>query len=313
MPKKNIPPTPLAVALKKRAMALNADIPRQLHAADHLSPRLLHGTRVVMKRLRAWWQLMLPLAGRTAVRRAQDRLTAVAQMLAPARDVHVMHQMLRRLSPRVKTGPVRVALEAVDRQLATAAAEGAAPEFPPLRDQLLRVFKSDAAAWRRLPVALTPDDLIVAEMARTYRRARRRGRRAARRDTARDLHAWRMWVKAHLHQMEFFNTERRGRWAEMVQQLARLGRLLGRGQDLAILDGWVDWRESTGALNRKTAGRVHTLLHRRQDELRTRCERLGRRLFAAKPKVFAARLRGWSGSAVGSPHRKSSAALRGKV
>ena len=312
MPQKNIPHLPLAVALKKRAMTLDADLIRQLRAADHLSPRLLHGTRVVTKRLRAWWRLMLPVAGRTPVRHAQKRLTAVAQMLAPVRDAHVMHQMLQRLSPRTAAGPVRTALEAVARQLTTAAAEGAAPAFPQLRDQLIRALRSDAAAWRRLPVALIPDELIVAELARTYRRARRRGRRAARRDAARDLHAWRMWVKAHVHQLEFLNAERRGRWAAMVRQLARLGRLLGRGQDLAILDGWVDWRASTGALNRKAAARVHTLLRRRQDELRTRCERLGRRLFAAKPKDFASRLAGPGRPPAGNSRRNRPAAVRGK-
>jgi CHAD domain-containing protein len=310
MPQKNIPHLPLAVALKKRAMTLDADLARQLRAADHLSPRLLHGTRVVTKRLRAWWQLMRPVAGRTPVRHAQQRLTAVAQMLAPVRDAHVMHQMLRRLSPRVKAGSLRTALEAVDRQLTATAAEGAAPAFPQLRNQLIRVLRSDAAAWRRLPVARTPDELIVAELARTYRRARRRGRRAARRNAARDLHAWRMWVKAYLHQMEFFTAERRRRRPEMIRQLARLGRWLGRGQDLAILDGWVDWRASTGALNRKAAGRVHTLLRRRQDEVRARCERLGRRLFAVKPKAFAAQLSGPSRPRAGQPRRRRPAAVR---
>ena len=313
MPKKNISPTPLAVALKKRAMALDANIPRQLRATDHLSPRLLRGTRVVTKQLRAWWRLMLPVAGRKAMRAAQARLTGAAQMLAPVRDIHAMHQMLRRMSPRATSAPIQAALAAVDRQLATAAAEGAGPGFPQVRDQLIRVFKSDAAAWRRLPVALTPDERIVAEMVRTYRRVRRRGRRAARGATARDLHEWRVWVKTHQHQMEFFNAERRGRSAETVRQLALLGRLLGRGQDLAILDGWVDWRESTGALNRKAAGRVHTLLHRRRDELRTRGERLGRRLFAVKPRAFAARLMGRSGFAAAGSRRKSPAAVRRKT
>ena len=314
MAKKIIPPLPLAVALKKRAMALDAAIPRHLRGATRLSPQLLHGTRVVTKRLRAWWRLMLPLAGRTTVRNAQDRLTTVAQMLAPLRDAHVMHQIIRQLAPRAETDAVRAALETIDRQLATAALpHGPALEFSHLQEQLLRTFKSDAAAWRRLPVAGEADDPILAEMGRTYRRARRRGRRIARHETAQDLHEWRMWVKTHLHQMEFFTAERGGRREEQVRQLARLGRLLGRGQDLAILDGWVAWRESTGALNRKVARRVHALLHRRQDQLRTRGERLGRRLFAVKPKVFAAQLPGPGKPAAANPRRSPRVAARGKV
>jgi len=290
-------PPPLAVALKRQAMALDAGIVRRLRAAGHLSPPLLHDTRVVTKRLRAWWRLALPLARRKSVRRAQGRLTVVAQLLAPARDTQVMHQVLNRLSPRAQAAPTRAALETVDRQLTTGgspAAPGAAATFAPLRTQLIRAFKSDAAAWRRLPVAAQPDDPLVAELARTYRRARRRGRLAARRETPGELHAWRTLVKAHLHQMEFFCAGRRGRWAQRIRDLARLGRLMGRSQDLAILDGWVDWRASTGALNRKAARRVRAFLRRRQQALQQRSARLGGRLFTGKPKLFAAQLAGTS-------------------
>jgi CHAD domain-containing protein len=293
MAKKITSPPPLAVALKHQAMALDAALVRQLRAAEQLSPRLVHDVRVVTKRLRSWWRLARPLARRQSVRRAQGRLTVVAQLLAPARDTQVMHQMLRRLAPRAGTAAVRTALATVDRQLTTgSAAGGPAAAFAPLRTQLIRTFKSDAAAWRRLPVATEPDAALLAEVARTYRRARRRARLAARRGTARELHAWRAQVKAHLHQMEFYGAGRRGRWARRIQDLARLGRLMGRGQDLAILDGWVDWRESTGALNAKAARRVRAFLRRRQQALHLRSARLGRRLFADKPKLFAAQLAG---------------------
>ncbi|HTX66247.1 MAG TPA: CHAD domain-containing protein [Opitutaceae bacterium] len=295
------PPPPLAVALKQQAMALDADMVRSLRATDHLSPPLLHGIRVVTKRLRAWWQLARPLVRRKAVRRAQGRLGTVAQLLAPARDVQVMHQTLSRLSPRAEARPVRAALAAVDRQLlAAVATEVSAKDFPRLRARLIRAFKSDAAAWRRLPVAAQPDDPLVAELARTYRRARRRARLAARRGTVRAWHTWRMAVKAHLHQMDFFCAGRRGPWARRLRDLAALGRLMGRGQDLAILDGWVDWRVSTGALDRKDARRVQALLRRRQEALRLRGARLGRRLFADKPGLFAAHLAAGGGAGTGT-------------
>jgi CHAD domain-containing protein len=289
--KKTIPRTPLAVALKKRAMALDADIPRLLRPADRLLPRHVHATRVVTKRLRAWWRLMLPLAGRTAVRNAERRLADVAEFLAPARDAEVMRQILRQLGRRAKSDAVRATIEMAARQLAAIAPSDApAPEFPQLREQIIHAFKSDAAAWRRLPVTADIGDSLVAEAARTYRRVRRRGRRVTGRDSPRDLHAWRLWVKVHLHQIEFLAAGRGRTFEELIRQLIRLGRMLGRGQDLATLDGWVTWRESIGALGRKEARRLHALLVRRQDELRTRCERLGRRLFAVKPKVYAAKL-----------------------
>ncbi len=279
-----IPPAPLAAALKKNAMALDADLIRRLRAARQLSFRLLHDTRLATKRQRARWRLMLPIAGKAPVQHADERLTGAARLLAPMRDAYVMRRMLGRLARQADGTVVRGALEAGARQMAVAGPEGAArPAFPALRDQLLRALASDAAAWRRLPAALEADAVIVDQMVLDYRRARRRV-------GSKDLHAWRKWVKVHLAQMEFLQAERSRALGRHLRPVARLGRLLGRCQDLAVLDGWFDWRESAGAVGRKEARRLHAYLDGRRKSLRRRCERLGRELFALKPKVFALRL-----------------------
>ena len=275
---------PLAAALKKRAMALDAELIRRLRRADRLSFRLLHDARLGTKRLRAWWRLMPPVAGKAAVRQADQRLAGAARLLAPMRDAYVMRRMLSHLAAQAPEGTVRTACEAGARQMAVAGPEGAAPPaFPALRDQLVRALASDTAAWRRLPVAPTADALLVAQMAEAYRRARRQA-------GGRDLHAWRKWVKVHLAQLEFLQTERARTLARHLRPLARLGRQLGRCQDLAVLDGWFEWRESAGAIGGKEARRLHAYLDRRRKSLRRRCERLGRQLLADKTRVFALRL-----------------------
>jgi CHAD domain-containing protein len=279
-----LPPASLAAALKKRAMTLDANLIRRLRAARRLSFRLLHDTRLATKRQRAWWRLMLPVAGKPAVRRADDRLATAARLLAPMRDAYVMRRMLGRLARQADEPGVRAALDAGARQMAVAGPEGAAPPaFSALRERLTRALASDAAAWRRLPAAPAADPLILDQMVQAYRRARRRA-------GGKDLHAWRRWVKVHLAQMEFLHAERSRALGRHLRPLARLGRLLGRCQDLAVLDGWFDWRESAGAVGRKEARRLHAFLDRRRKSLRRRCARLGGQLLAAKPKALALRL-----------------------
>lgn len=272
-------------------MGTDAVIIRRLRAAHRLSDRLLHDVRLTCKRQRAWWQLARPVASKSAVAGADRRLREVARATAPLRESHVMRQVLTRLADRSAPPRIRSALGAAARQIVTPppAVENTGA-FAELRDTLVRVFQSDAAAWRRLHPAAEVDSLIVAAAVRSYRRARRRGRRAVRRGRAKDLHAWRKWVKVNQAQLEFLRAERPNVIAGDTALLARLARQLGRGQDLTVLKTWFVWRESTGAIGADQARRLRAFIDTRQKEVRARCERLGRRLFSVKPKSYAAAL-----------------------
>lgn len=286
------PPPPLPVVLKTRALALDGDIVRRLRESGRLPARARHEIRIATKRLRAWWRLGRPVASRTAIRNADRRLAAAAQLLAPLRDVDVMRQLLRRLAAKTEAaGGDRTPWDRLGLQLAAGGSPSGALTAPDaLRRQLLRSFTSDDAAWRRLPVA-AGNETILAEMVRMYRRVRKRGRRAFRRDTADALHAWRKWVKTYLLQLELLQAARPRRALDrLVSDFARLGRMLGRSQDLAILDGWIGWRASTGGLARKEARALRAELARHQAKLATRCKRLAQPLFATKPQQIAALL-----------------------
>ena len=229
-------PTPLAEALKKRALSLDADLLRRLRKANRPTLRLVHDARLASKLLRAWWRLMPPLAGKTAVRNADRRLAAAARLLAPQRDAYVMHRVLTRLTRQSAGKEVAATFDAGARQLTSNGSPGAAPAaFPLLREQLIRAITSDSAAWRRLPQAPASDGLLLEQAADSYRRCRRRCRKAARRAGARELHAWRKWVKIHVAQLDFLQNERSRALAGRLRQFIRLGRLLGRCQDLAVL------------------------------------------------------------------------------
>ncbi len=298
MTKQKTPPPALAAVLKTRAMSLDAGLIRRLRAARHLSERLLHDARVACKSQRAWWQLARPVAGAVAVRNADRRLRDAARAMAPLRESHVMRNVLTRLARQEGATRVKPALEAAGRQLVPAASGAAGTEASEtLRGTLLRVFASDAAAWRRLAPAPGADASILAAVGRSYRRARKCSRKAVRRGKAKDLHVWRKWIKIHVAQVAFVQSVRPGLLPGDLAPLVRLGRLLGRGQDLAVLEAWFAWRESTGATSAREARRLHAFLVQRQNAMQERCERLGRRLFAVKPKAFAATLKSAGGAA----------------
>jgi hypothetical protein len=156
---------------------------------------------------------------------------------------------------------------------------------------LIRTLVSDAASWRRLPVPPGADARVLAAVIDTYRRARRQGRRTMRRPISANLHSWRKWVKMLIVHTELILGQRRSGLQTEIPRLVRLGCQLGRCHDLMVLDGWLAWRASSGALSPKDARRMRALVARRQERLHSRCLRLGGRLFAAKPKAFALRLR----------------------
>jgi hypothetical protein len=90
MPTARTAPLPPALALKKRAMALDAEMIRRLRSVRRLSYGLVHEFRLTAKRQRAWWRLARPMAGKTTARNANNRL-ADAAPAAGARAGRLRH------------------------------------------------------------------------------------------------------------------------------------------------------------------------------------------------------------------------------
>ena len=290
MPTVQTPPPLLAVALKKQAMSLDAEMIRRLRFVHRLSFKLMHEFRLATKRQRARWRLGRSMKGRKSVCNAIDRLADAARLLAPMRDAYVMRRTMGRLARETGAGTAGVALGAATRELAAVARDTPSATFPALRERLIRTLVSDAASWRRLPASPDANARMLAGLTETYRYARRRGRRAMRRPTFANLHSWRKWVKIFIVHTEFVLGQRPNCLRTKIPRLVRLNRQLGRCHDLMLLDGWLALRASSGALNARDARRMRALLAGRQQSLRSSCVRLGRGLFAAKPKVFALRL-----------------------
>jgi CHAD domain-containing protein len=122
-----------------------------------------------------------------------------------------------------------------------------------------------------------------------YKRARRRMAAAYETPSGLTFHAWRRAVKAHRFQVRVLRQVWPAELSARVEQLQRLGELLGQEHDLTVLAQTLADERSCFADDRDCA-RILALLERRRGELRAQARPLGERLFAERPRDLRRRL-----------------------
>lgn len=263
------------------------ELKRARGAADLQEPlgEHVHGIRTAMKKVRALNRLVRPVVGQRA-RRADDRLREIAHSVSPLRDAEVVLTTFDRA-----VGPSRAALAGVRAQLAAHLRAEARAIKDDGRSQRLR---SDLARERRKVEAWMPKanrwSAIDEGLTRGYRRARDAMEAAYRSESGDDFHAWRRAVKTHRHQLAALKEIAPGRMKARVEELDRLGELLGDEHDLTVLEAAI-----CGARTHlPDPGQVDDLLQRitnRKRQLRQRARPLGKRAFAVPPAAFRDHLR----------------------
>jgi len=245
----------------------------------------VHDIRTAMKKVRALNRLVRPAVGQRA-RRADRRLKKIAHSVSSLRDAEVVLQTFDRA-----VGPSRAALAGVRAQLVVHLREETQAVE---RDGGSQRLRSDLARERRKVEAWMPKadrwSAIDQGLTRGYRRAREAMDAAYRSESGADFHAWRRAVKTHRHQLAALKEIAPGRMKARLDELDRLGDLLGDEHDLTVLEGAL-----CGARARlPDPARVDDLLRRitdRQRQLRRRARPLGSRVFAEPPAAFRDRVR----------------------
>jgi CHAD domain-containing protein len=238
----------------------------------------VHAARKNLKKARSALRLVAPGLGRKTHRVEDRALRDAGRLLAVARDAAVRHATLRALLQDA-TGRLPAAeLEALGARFAPAAA--GAPSADRIADAraLLEGVLARAPQW---PV----DDLgratLVTGMTVAYRRGRQAREAVAHDPTVEALHAWRKRVK----DLWYHHRLIRDAWPPVLGAITSeadaLAELLGDDHDLAML---------RPALDEPATGPLVELLDERRAELQARAARLGARLYAEKPKAFAARV-----------------------
>jgi CHAD domain-containing protein len=272
-----------------RHLEIALDVARD--ADEEEAVERIHDVRVCCKRLRAFWQALRPVLDPAAARAADHRVRTIAQLLAAQRDAHVIGETLHILEDDSVTwaeqAVVQTAREAV-RSTTAEASETTTPSWAVITELL----EDERAAWQALPDDLDHDRIITEGICRTYRKARDYWQASTETADPQTWHKWRKWAKYLLFQVEVLREGSSSAWLPRHgARLAKLGSRLGDLHDIQITAG------SSHITGRIPEGHEHALLElstvaeRSESRLRSRCERLGKRLFAHPPEAWIDLLR----------------------
>lgn len=240
----------------------------------------VHDVRTAMKRVRALNRLIRPAVGRRA-RHADRRLRKIAHAVSSLRDAAVVLKTFDRA-----VGPSRAALARVRSRLA-AQLRTEVHAFE--EEKRSRQLRADLTHERRKVEEWVPNaggwSAIDEGLTHGYRRARKAMAVAYRTASGADFHDWRRAVKTHRHQIAALETIAPGRMKPRLDELDRLGDMLGDEHDLTVLEAAIQ-AELARLPDPRRGDRLLQRIADRRDQLRKRARPLGKRLFAVPPPAF---------------------------
>lgn len=266
---------------------------------DHDPATAVHNARKAIKRERSLLRLVAGTLPRTARRRENRALRDAARRLSGARDADALVATVDGLAERFAGQLPERAFTGIRDELAAgqgdhganldlaAGATAAASELDAVRERLAD-WRVSRDGWRA----------IEAGIDRAYTRGRQAYARAERTRSAETLHDWRkrakdLWYHSQLL-AEVGGPVLRGQ----AKDAHALADLLGDDHDLAVLDGVL----AGGLPAPVDVDGVRELIAHRRKELQTQAFRLGRRVYAEKPKAFRRRMeRYWRASSHPTP------------
>lgn len=263
-------------------------------AQEQLAPKYpdrhegIHEARKRCKEIRAVLRLFrYPLGGRFAGENAHFR--DAARRLADIRDAQASLEALVKLKDADEAALGEAQWAALQSRLQWRL-EQAAVEQAGLQGRLAEVRAALSEAERRLTDWRWAGEAFSL-MAPGLRRSYRDGRRAlgaARADASPEaLHEWRKRVKDHWYHAQLF----RNLWPPVFKayrdELKALSDLLGDDHDLVVLSEIVT--AQPGMFHEIDAPALGAAIAHRQRALRSAAFRLGRRLYAEKPKALVRR------------------------
>jgi CHAD domain-containing protein len=250
----------------------------------------VHQARKRFKELRALLRLVRePLGARFSVENRQVRDTA--RRLAESRDATALLESWDALAgrePHLFDGePLRQIRERLQQR---AAPDGQVhADFEREVAQALTELHTLSEQVRHWKLAGKGFGLLAAGLRRTYADGRRELSEAQASGSVEALHEWRKRVKDHWYHCQLLSPCWPAALEGRADQLKRLADALGDDHDLAVmLKLMQDEPELFGAED--TRERLLQCIEQRRAQLQLKALRLGRRLFAEKPKALQARI-----------------------
>jgi CHAD domain-containing protein len=262
----------------------------------------VHETRKRLKRLRASLRLERFAVGDETYRRENTTFRDLGKRLSAPRDAKVLIETLDALTERFgeelppdQTGRLRDQLEQRHKRAVTklrrdpVTVDGARTQLKEARIRSAsRKYDTDGFE------ALRPG------LERIYRRGRRSMRAAADESSDEHLHEWRKRAKDLWHALQIARPADPKRMKARANRAHRLSDLLGDDHDLAVLREHV--ARGGSAMQEPARTALLSVIDRRRASLQREALKLGARVYARRPKRFAAAVeQSWSKRAPKQP------------
>jgi CYTH domain-containing protein/CHAD domain-containing protein len=264
----------------------------RLREAGEEPTKQIHGARKDLKKLRALLRLVRDDLGRKTFKRENRRYRDAGRLLSPSRDATVRVETLASLEQRfgheVPAGASvswRELLEA-DREAAAAELRGEGAEA---LERARAAIEVGAAELGELPLGTDSWDLFEPGLTAAYRDGRGALAVVADGGNPDDVHELRKRAKDLWYQLRLFRNAWPGLLGPTAEEVHELTDLLGDHHDLTVLAEDLDARAGLVA-DRDV---LRELIERRQAELLESALRLGKRVYAEKPKRYRKRMRAY--------------------
>lgn len=286
--------------VRDSALACHAQAATLLGEDNEITDEVIHALRVQTKRLRAYWQLLQPVVGKSYVKSATKELRDASASFGAARDYHVMLKLLGKLVGKAKKPSLRSALADALKVIADAGVpasestvlESNAGQLQTAGDAVASAWQCDRRRWEGVDVgsdAASPSSRDVRiGLRRIFKNARKLHQRAVVEQDIERWHELRKWVKylsltIPLCGDDPATTIAAGEWA-------RLGKSLGKLHDYDELVKRIDsppkGQTSFRIGSKQTARAIRWIVDKR-DRLCVECDMHARRLLAQRPGPFA--------------------------
>jgi CHAD domain-containing protein len=253
-----------------------------------LADQPVHEARKEMKRTRAGLRLLREALGETAYRRLNQSVRDAARPLTPIRDSRVLQDALedvvQQAGKSAQDGPLE--LRQVLRHERRMSREKLSGKDLKATSTRLREVKRQLQS---LPDSRLERAHTDAALSRAYKKARK-GFALVNQEPSNDhLHEWRKQVKYHFQQFELVQPLRPKRIGATIKKAHQLSDHLGDDHDLALLHDKIAVHATQPQSSAETAATDALIkeLKRLRAKLQRKSYRLGKKLYANKPKRVA--------------------------
>ncbi len=277
----------------RRIVAERIDSTIRILGHRSLGDEQVHEARKEMKRLRAGLRLLRSSLGNTVYRRLNRSVRDAARPLTPIRDAKVLRDafddVLHEAGKSVSNAQAGKVLRLLRQEHRASRSELTRTALSAVTGRLREVRRQ----LDRVPEARLDATPVDAALERAYKKARK-ALVSARRDPGNEqLHEWRKQVKYHMLQLEFLQPLAPKRLGATIKAAHKLTDYLGDDHDLALLHEKIIIQDSQapGASNAAARDGLVKELRRVRAKLQRKAFRLGRKLYADKPKQIAKRMK----------------------